>query len=90
MFQEFDLPMSAIKRTLSFIPDDELLRDAFAGYTSYDGTIDHCQLVEKDGEVFLRISVPMHKTRSGWQTTSISGEIQDLLMLDGEPVKELV
>jgi hypothetical protein len=89
MFQEFDLPLDAVRDTLNLIPDDELLRDAFAGYTSYDGTIDHCKLVEVDGKLCIRITVPVRKTKEGWEPTQISDEIQDLLNNHGEPVSVL-
>ena len=87
MFQEFDLPVDVCRDVLSLIPDDELIRDAFAGYTSYDGTIDHCELVEVDGKVCIRISVPMRKTKTGWEPTHISSEIQDVLNEHGVSVQ---
>lgn len=80
------MSMDAVSKTLSLIPTDELLCAAFAGYTSYDGTIDHCELVEVDGKVCIKISVPMRKTKQGWEPTQISNEIQDLLSAHGETV----
>lgn len=86
MLQDFHLSIDAVSKTLSLIPCDELLCAAFAGYTSYDGTIDHCELVKVDGKLCIKISVPMRKTKEGWEPTQISNEIQDLLLAHGAAV----